>query len=89
MEKNAISPPASFPGLLKSLILQVLLRQTHSQGGNDVFKDHSKVGSSTEQSAPVCVALCLTSSSQRLSRETCFSQGASTTPYTEHSSLRS
>lgn len=73
VEENAISPPASFLHLLKGWILQVVLRQTHSQGGNDVFQDHSKVGSSTEQSAPVCVVLCLTSSSQRLSRETCFS----------------
>jgi len=45
VEENAVSPPGSFPHLLKGLILQVLLRQNCSQWGKDVFQDSSKVGS--------------------------------------------
>lgn len=45
VEENAISPPASFPHLLKGSILQVVLRQNCSQWGKEVFQDGSKVGS--------------------------------------------
>lgn len=72
VEDNAISPPASFPHLLKGLILQVLPRQNCS--GEKMFsKTAPRWAVSAEQSAPVCVALGSSSSGQRLSTETCFS----------------
>lgn len=57
VEENAISPPASFPHLLKGSILQVVLRQNCSQWGKEVFQDSSKVGS-TQSNQLLSVLLC-------------------------------